>query len=56
VTYPVVIELIPRQLHLDRSQIATLRGALGDTAGCAVKQQAVIANGANGGIWVEAVR
>jgi hypothetical protein len=53
--YPAVTEVIPSQLHLDRSQIATLRGALGDSAGCVVKQQAVIANGAKGGIWVDAV-
>jgi hypothetical protein len=56
VIYPAVIELIPSQLHLDRRQIATLRGGLTDSAGCTVKKQAVIANGANGGIWVESVR
>jgi len=56
VVYPAVIELIPSQLHLDRLQIATLRGALADTGGCAVKQQAVIAHGGKGGIWVESVR
>ena len=54
--YPAVLEVIPVQLHLDRQQIATLRAALTDTAGCAVTRQAVIANGAKGGIWVEAVR
>jgi hypothetical protein len=56
VIYPAVAEVIPSQLHLDRRQIAVLRGALADTAGCAVKQHAVIASGARGGIWVEAVR
>ena len=56
VLYPAVLELIPAQLHLDRRQMATLRSTLADTAGCARKRQAVIANGANGGIWVEAVR
>jgi hypothetical protein len=55
-TYPTVLELIPSQLHLDRLQIAALRSALTGTDGCAVKRQAVIANGAHGGIWVEAVR
>jgi hypothetical protein len=55
VIYPAVIELIPRQLHLDRRQIAALRGTLTDTGGCAVKRQAVIANGVKGGIWVESV-
>ena len=53
---PTVVELIPAQLHLDRLQIATLRAALAGTVGCAQKRQAVIANGANGGIWVESVR
>lgn len=56
VLYPAVLELIPPQLHLDRRQMATLRGALTDTVGCAIKGRAVIANGANGGIWVEAIR
>jgi hypothetical protein len=56
VIYPAVVEVIPFQLHLDRQQIATLRAALTDTTGCAVTKQAVIANGATGGIWVEAVR
>jgi len=56
VIYPAVIELIPSQLHLDHRQVATLRGALSDTAGCAVKKQAVVASGTFGGIWVESVR
>jgi len=54
--YPAVAELIPSQLHLDRQQMAFLRASLTDTAGCATKRQALIANGANGGIWVESVR
>lgn len=53
---PAVIELIPAQLHLGRLQAAALRSAPADTVGCARKRQAVIATGANGGIWVEAVR
>jgi len=56
VIYPAVVEVIPFQLHLDRQQIATLRSVLTDTTGCAVTRQAVIASGANGGIWVESVR
>ncbi len=56
VIYPAVVEVIPFQLHLDRHQIATLRAALTDTTGCGVTKQAVIANGAKGGIWVESVR
>jgi hypothetical protein len=56
VIYPAVTELIPSQLHLDRRQIATLRATLTGTAGCAVRRQAVIANGRNGGVWVESVR
>ncbi len=56
VIYPAVIELIPFQLHLDRRQLGTLWGALTGRAGCAVTRQAVIANGGNGGIWVESVR
>jgi hypothetical protein len=51
-----VLELIPAQLHLDRRQVAALRRTLTDTAGCARTRQAVIANGANGGIWVKAIR
>jgi hypothetical protein len=53
---PDSTELIPSQLHLDRRQIATLRGPLTDTIGCGVKRQVVIAGGANGGIWVESLR
>jgi hypothetical protein len=56
VIYPAVLELFPFQLHLDRLQMATLRSALTDTVGCTVKKRAVIARGANGGIWVEAIR
>jgi hypothetical protein len=56
VIYPAVIELIPPQLHLDRLQIAALRSALTDTVRCAVTKRAMIANGANGGIWVESLR
>ena len=56
VIYPAVVELIPSQLHLDHRQIAALRREITDTTGCAVKTQAVIANGATGGIWVESVR
>jgi hypothetical protein len=56
VIYPAVIEVIPVQLHLDRVQIAALRSALTDTVACAATKQAVIANGANGGIWVESPR
>ncbi len=56
VVHPFVIELIPSQLHLDHQQIAILRSGLSDTATCAVKRQAVIVTGANGGIWVESVR
>ncbi len=56
VIYPAVLEVIPSQLHLDRHQMVTLRGALTDTLGCALTRQVVIAHGAKGGIWVEAVR
>jgi hypothetical protein len=56
VIQPAVLELIPVQLHLDRLQVAALRSTLTDTVGCARKRLAVIANGAKGGIWVEAVR
>jgi len=56
VIYPVVSELIPQKLHLDRLQIAALRGALADRTGCALTKPVVIANGANGGIWVESLR
>jgi hypothetical protein len=54
--YPVVSELIPQKLHLDRLQISELRGALTDRVGCELTKQVVIANGAHGGIWVESLR
>jgi hypothetical protein len=53
VLYPAVIEVIPALLHLDREQIAQLRAAIPDSAGCTVKQRAVIASGSAGGIWVQ---
>ena len=56
IIYPVVDEVIPSMLHLDRHQIANLRAALPDSAGCTITKQVVIAQGAKGGIWVEAVR
>jgi hypothetical protein len=56
VIYPAVVELVPFQLHLDHRQIAALERVRADSAGCGVKGQAVIANGANGGIWVASVR
>ena len=56
VIYAAVLELIPIQLHLDRLQLAALRSTLTDTIGCARKRQAVIANGADDGIWVKAIR
>jgi hypothetical protein len=56
VVYPAVIEVIPAQLHLDRRQIAELRNALPGSAGCGATRQAMIAHGARGGIWVEALR
>jgi hypothetical protein len=49
-------EVVPFQLHLDRDQIASLRATLPDSAGCTITKQVVIAQGAKGGIWVEAVR
>lgn len=54
--YPAVLEVIPLRLHLDREQIAALRGTITDTTGCAVKAQAVIASGAGGAIWVDSAR
>ena len=47
---------MPFQLHLDREQIASLRATLPDSASCTITKQVVIAQGAKGGIWVEAVR
>jgi hypothetical protein len=51
---PAVNEVIPHVLHLDRGQIAALRAALPDSAGCA-PGKLVIASGRRGGLWVEAV-
>jgi len=56
IIYPVVDEVIPAMLHLDRHQIANLRAALPDTTGCTITKQVVVAQGAKGGIWVEPVR
>ncbi len=55
VIHPVVIEVIPPQLHLDHRQIAILSSGPAETAWCEVQRQAVIVTGANGGIWVESV-
>lgn len=53
--YPAVVEVIPGALHLDRGQSATLQGLPSDSGGCRPRGRAVIASGASGGIWVEAV-
>jgi len=55
ILYPVVDVLIPPMLHLDRDQIAALRAALPDTTGCSITRPVVIAQGANGGLWVHEV-
>ena len=55
IIYPVVDEVIPAMLHLDRQQIADLRAALPDTTGCSITRPVVIAQGANGGLWVHEV-
>lgn len=52
IVYPVVDEVIPSMLHLDRDQIATLRAALPDSAGCAIPRRVRVAQGSNGGLWV----
>jgi hypothetical protein len=48
----VVVEVIPSELHLDRRQIAAMRAALTDSAGCEAGTL-VIASGRSGGVWVE---
>jgi hypothetical protein len=52
---PVVVEIIPAALHLSRSQNAALRRST-QAGGCGTIGRAVIASGANGGIWVESVK
>ncbi len=49
---PVVSEVLPAQLHLDRNQIATLRAAIPDSGGCTARRRVRIANGAGGGVQV----
>lgn len=56
ILYPVVDEVIPSMLHLDRDQIAALRTALPDSAGCAMARKVGIAQGSNGGLWVHDIR
>jgi len=56
IVYPTVSEVIPALLHLERDQIAQLRASIPDSLGCSVKQRVLIANGANGRIWVAALR
>ena len=48
----MVDEVIPSMLHLDRDQIATLRAALPDSAGCVIPRRVRVAQGSNGGLWV----
>jgi hypothetical protein len=52
IIYPVVDEVIPAMLHLDRQQIADLRAALPDSVGCTITRQVRVAQGAKSGIWV----
>ena len=54
--YPAVVEVIPAALYLDRGQSSALRSLPSDSAGCRSRGRAVIASGAIGGIWVEAVK
>lgn len=49
---PVVSEVLPALLHLDRTQIASLRGAIPDSGGCSTRRRVRIANGATGGARV----
>lgn len=47
-----VLEVLPRQLHLDWSQVTALRAAPGDSTACGGTRTVRVANGAEGGIWV----
>jgi hypothetical protein len=50
--YVAVLEVLPRQLHLDWSQVTSLRAQLGDSTACGGTDTVRVANGADGGIWV----
>jgi hypothetical protein len=56
VVYPVVAQLMPGELHLDRQQIVAVRSAFGGSGVCAPPAPLQIANGAGGGVWVVGVR
>jgi hypothetical protein len=53
---PVVSEVLPALLHLDREQIARLRTVVPDSGGCAATQRAQIANGATGSLRVVGIQ
>ena len=55
VLHPAVVEIIPQALHLERDQIAAFRDSTAAPGACRRVGRAVIASGANGGIWVRSV-
>jgi hypothetical protein len=52
---PMVREVLPAELHLDHFQVTVLQGARHEPTPCAAGLKAELANGAAGGVWVEAV-
>ena len=50
--YAGVLELLPRQLHLDWAQVTALRAIPDDRTACGGTRTVRVANGAEGGIWV----
>ena len=53
IIYPAVLEVIPARLHLSAGRIAALRAARSDTTACGGTRTVQVANGAQGGVWVE---
>ncbi len=47
-----VLEVLPRELHLDWAQVSALRAAPGDSSACGGTRYVRVANGAEGGSWV----
>lgn len=49
---PGVLEVLPRELHLDWAQVTALRAVRDDSTACGGARRVRVAQGAEGGIWV----
>ncbi len=48
-----VLEVLPRELHLDWAQVSALRAIRDDSTACGGERRVRVAQGAEGGSWVE---